>query len=133
MHFSILRHIFALHFKRDVLFGQREVFKTSKFINMNLQDLINSGQPIIITVGLLELETFAKNLISQTKTELEAEVIAQQNESYKTRLETCDFLKVDQSTLFRWSKRGYLMPVEVGGKRMYRMSDLKRILNGGGC
>lgn len=100
---------------------------------MNLQDLINSGQPIIITVGLLELETFAKNLISQTKTELEAEVIAQQNESYKTRLETCDFLKVDQSTLFRWSKRGYLMPVEVGGKRMYRMSDLKRILNGGGC
>lgn len=100
---------------------------------MNLQDLINSGQPIIITVGLLELETFAKNLISQTKTELEAEVIAQQAESYKTRLETCDFLKVDQSTLFRWAKRGYLMPVEVGGKRMYRMSDLKRILNGGGC
>lgn len=100
---------------------------------MNLQDLINNGQPVIITVGLLELETFAKNLISQTKTELEAEIIAQQAESYKTRLETCDFLKVDQSTLFRWSKRGYLTPVEIGGKRMYRMSDLKRILNGGGC
>ena len=98
---------------------------------MNLQDLINSGQPIIITVGLLELETFAKNLISQTKTALEAEVIAQQNESYLTRFETCNFLKVDQSTLFRWARRNYLSPVEVGGRRMYRKSDLQRILNGG--
>lgn len=74
---------------------------------------------------------FGKFLINQAKTELETEVIAQQNETYKTRLETCDFLKVDQSTLWRYAKRGYLMPVEVGGKRMYRMSDLKRILNGG--
>ena len=74
---------------------------------------------------------FAIFLIKNTKTELEAEVIAQQNESYLTRLETADFLKVDQATLWRWAKRGYLMPVEVGGKRMYRKSDLQRILNGG--
>lgn len=78
-----------------------------------------------------DLIDYGKFLISQTKKELEAELIASQSESYKTRLETCDFLKVDQSTLHRWAKRGYLMPIEMGGRRLYKMSDLKRILNGG--
>lgn len=100
---------------------------------MSLQELLNSGQNINITVGLSDLQTFAAELINQTKTELEAEVIAAKAETYLTRLETCEFLKVDQSTLFRWSKRNYLQPIEMGGKRMYRKSDLKRILNGGGC
>jgi len=96
-------------------------------------NLLNSDANFNITIQKSDLIDFAKFMISETKNELEAEVIAQHNESYLTRLETCDFLKVDQSTLFRWAKRGYLIPLEVGGKRMYRMSDLKRILNGGGC
>ena len=98
---------------------------------MSLQELINSGQTINITIGLSDLQKFATDLISQTKNELEAVIIADKAETYLTRLETCEFLKVDQSTLFRWSKRSYLMPMEVGGKRMYKMSDLKRILKGG--
>jgi len=94
-------------------------------------NLLTSESNLNITIKRSDLMDFGKFLINQAKTELETEVIAQQNETYKTRLETCDFLKVDQSTLWRYAKRGYLMPVEVGGKRMYRMSDLKRILNGG--
>jgi len=34
--------------------------------------------------------------------------------------------------LWRWAKRGYLVPIEVGGKRRYRMSEVKAILNVGG-
>ena len=98
---------------------------------MSLQELLNSGQPINITIGLSDLETFANNLIQKTKNDLEAVVIAAQAETYLSRAETCNMLKVDQSSLWRWAKRGYLMPVEVGGRRMYKMSDLKRILNGG--
>ena len=96
-------------------------------------NLLNSDANFNITIQKSDLMDFANFLIKNTKTELEAEVIAQQAETYLTRLETCDFLKVDQSTLWRFAKRGYLMPVEVGGRRLYRMSDLKRILNGGGC
>jgi len=98
---------------------------------MSLQELINSGQTINITIGLSDLQKFATDLISQTKNDLEADLIAAKSETYLTRLEACEHLQVDQSTLFRWAKRGYLLPIEVGGKRMYRMSDLKRILNGG--
>lgn len=95
-----------------------------------IQNLLNSDANFNVTIQKSDLIDFAKFMISETKNELEAEIIAAKAEEYITRLETTDFLKVDQSTLFRWAKRGYLMPVEVGGKRMYRMSDLKRILNG---
>ena len=98
---------------------------------MQLADLLQTNANISLTITLDDLRTFSNELIQSTKKELEAEVIAQQNESYLTRLETADFLKVDQATLWRWAKRGYLMPVEMGGRRLYRKSDLQRILNGG--
>ena len=36
---------------------------------------------------------------------------------------------VDRSTLWRWAKTGYLIPAEVGGKRLYKQSDIDIILN----
>ena len=38
--------------------------------------------------------------------------------------------EVNPSSLWRWRKRGYLVPAEIGGKRRYKMSDIRRILNG---
>ncbi|KAA2651618.1 MerR family transcriptional regulator, partial [Alistipes onderdonkii] len=38
-------------------------------------------------------------------------------------------LHVDPSTLWSWDKRGYLRKIEVGGKRLYRESDVEAILN----
>ena len=98
---------------------------------MQLTELLQTNANINLTISLDDLRTFSNELIQETKNQLEAEVTAQRNETYLTRLETCDFLKVDQATLWRWAKRGYLEPIEVGGKRMYRKSDLMRILNGG--
>lgn len=37
-------------------------------------------------------------------------------------------LHVDKSTLWRWAKIGYLVPIEVGGKRFYKQSDIDKIL-----
>mgnify|MGYP000854542107 CR=1 FL=1 len=98
---------------------------------MILEELLQTNANISLTVSLDDLRSFSTEFIRQTKTALEAELIATRQESYLTRLETAGFMKVDQATLWRWAKRGYLSPIEVGGKRMYRMSDLMRILNGG--
>ena len=98
---------------------------------MNVEELLQTNANISLTVSLDDLRTFSNELIQRTKSELEADIVATKNEVYLTRLETADFLKVDQATLWRWKQRSYLMPIEVGGKRMYRKSDLMRILNGG--
>lgn len=98
---------------------------------MTITEFLQTNANISVTITLEDLRTYSNELIQSTKKELEAEVIAQQNESYLTRLEACDFLKIDSATAWRWAKRGYLVPIEVGGKRMYRKSDLQRILKFG--
>jgi len=98
---------------------------------MNLQELLNSGQTINITVGLSDLRIFANDLIQSTKMELEQQITDANTETYPSPKKVCEILDIDLSTAWRWNKRGYLCHIEIGGKRRYRMSDVKAILNGG--
>jgi len=101
------------------------------FTIMNLLNLLESGNNITVSVSLADLKEFAIVLIDNTKRELELVVISDKAETYPSPKQVCEILNVDLSTLWRWNKRGYLCPSEVGGKRRYKMSDVKRILNGG--
>lgn len=98
---------------------------------MNLQHLLESGSNITVSVSLIDLKEFANTLIDNTKRELELAVISDKAETYPSPKQVCEILNVDLSTLWRWNKKGYLKPSEIGGKRRYKMSEVKRILNGG--
>jgi hypothetical protein len=124
--------VFLYRVQLDTSLAREKFFKLLNIIKMDLSNLIQTNANINLTITLDDLRTFTNELIQKTKNELEAVIIADKAEINVPRLEACEVLKVDQSTLFRWAKRGYLVPVEVGGKRMYKMSDLKQILNGGG-
>ena len=39
-------------------------------------------------------------------------------------------LKVCDTTLWTWAKRNYLVPVKIGSRVNYRLSDVKRIMEG---
>ncbi|WP_313098742.1 helix-turn-helix domain-containing protein [Epilithonimonas sp.] len=45
-----------------------------------------------------------------------------------TREETATFFDVDLSTLHNWKKKGILLPVGIGGRVYYRMSDIEKAL-----
>lgn len=98
---------------------------------MNIQELIKSGNSVSVMVESNDLKRFADYLIDQTKRELEEVVISDKAETYPTPKQVSEMLNVDTTTLWRWKNKGYLVPIEVGGKRRYRMSDIKKILNGG--
>ncbi len=98
---------------------------------MELSNLIQTGANINVTISLDDLRTFSNELIQQTKTDLEAVVNAELAETHLTTNQVSDYLGVNLSTLWRWAKRGYIVPIEVGGKRLYKMSEVKAILNGG--
>lgn len=84
---------------------------------------------VTITLGdLMEANTL---LIADTKRELEQLITDQNTETYPSRDKVMEMLGVSESTLWRWAKNGYLVPLNVGGKRRYRMSDVNRILKGG--
>ncbi|MBN1462682.1 MAG: helix-turn-helix domain-containing protein [Paludibacteraceae bacterium] len=97
----------------------------------NLKNLLEETGNITIAISLSDLKLFAVDIIETTKRDLEEVVISEKAETYPTPKQVCEILSVDASTLWRWNKRGYLCPAMVGGKRRYKMSDVKAILNGG--
>lgn len=45
-----------------------------------------------------------------------------------TKKEAQQMLRVCDATLWMWAKRGYLVPVKIGSRNHYRLSDVKRIM-----
>ena len=81
-----------------------------------------------ITLRVGEIVEAINYCVLTTRKELEQQIIDANTETYPSVAKVAEILDVDKSTLWRWQKQGYLVPIEVGGKRRYRMSDVKRIL-----
>lgn len=50
------------------------------------------------------------------------------NDEYMTSESAAEFLGVGKATLFRWEKKGKLLPTRMGhlGYRFYKIEDLKK-------
>ena len=83
-----------------------------------------------LTVQAGELLEMVNYCVLSTRKELEQQITDANTETYPSRQKVAEMLDVDLSTLHRWSKQNYLVPLEIGGKRRYKMSDVKKILNG---
>lgn len=91
-------------------------------------ELVDQYPDVNITVKAGELKEWAEYIVRLTHQELELQATNVKNETYLSRDEVAEMLRVDKSTLWRWNRDNYLVHIEVGGKRRYRMSDVKRIL-----
>lgn len=49
-------------------------------------------------------------------------------ESFLSREETMETLRVSSATLWRWKKSGFLVPVPMGSMDRYRQSDIDKIM-----
>ncbi len=77
-----------------------------------------------------DLLEFSNDLINRAKTELSTEIAEARKEKYLTREEVKQICGVCDATLWHWNKKNYLKTIKVGSKVRYRMSDVKRILEG---
>ena len=93
-------------------------------------ELAKQFPDVIISLKVGELIEAIDYCVNKTKKELEQQITDANTETYPSRQKVAEILDVNLSTLHRWQKQGYLIPVEVGGKRRYRMSDVKKILEG---
>lgn len=76
-----------------------------------------------------------KEILSEIINERIAVVIEKWNESNRdvelvTTEKAMELLDVSKSTMWRWKQRGYLVPVRIGGNDRYRLSDIKKIIEG---
>ena len=100
---------------------------------MNYANLVQAAKEcpdLVVSIKLSELVEANTLLIADTKRELEQLITDANTETYPSRGKVMEMLGVSEATLWRWAKNGYLVPLNVGGKRRYRMSDVKRILEG---
>lgn len=95
----------------------------------NLVVLATEYPELTVSVKLSDLLECNRQLIKETKNQLTQQVAEANEESYPTVDEVVSILGVSKTTLWRWAKQRYLNPVEIGGKRRYKMSDVKKLLN----
>lgn len=86
---------------------------------------------INVTIKVGDLLEAVEYCIEKSRKELEQLITDANTETYPSIEQTTKILDVTKTTLWRWQKSGYLVPLEVGGKRRYRMSDINAILEGG--
>jgi hypothetical protein len=61
--------------------------------------------------------------------ELQKELQTKDNsEELMTREETCQFLKIDSSTLWAWTNNGKVKAYGIGARRYYKKSELMECL-----
>lgn len=91
---------------------------------MNINELLTSGANVAITIAPAELKEFALFLID----ELSSKNRDSEPEIYMTPNEVADKLSVSKNTLWRWERMGYLVPVKVGRKSLYKRSEIDSLL-----
>jgi len=96
----------------------------------NIYTLAKECGNLTLSIKAGELVEAIDYCINKTRRELEQQITDANAETYPSVTKVAEILDVDKSTLWRWQKQGYLVPIEVGGKRRYKMSEVKRILEG---
>jgi hypothetical protein len=97
---------------------------------MSLYEILSTAPDLSITIKAGQLLECIDYCINKTRKELEQQITDANTETYPSVERVAEILDVDKSTLWRWCKQNYLVPVEIGGKRRYKMSDVNNILNG---
>lgn len=100
-------------------------------IRMNILDLLRNGTNITLSISVDDLREWHKEVINDTKQRLEDAIASEKQESYLGAQQVCDMLGMNMTTLWRWENKGYLVPAKVGGKRRFKYSEVKNILERG--
>ena len=90
---------------------------------MSIKEIININPNIQLVISAADLKEFALELLA------EREKSSSKSDKYLTIAETSEKYGVSQSTLWRWSKMGYLPKHKLGGKSFYRVSDILKLID----
>lgn len=97
--------------------------------DLDFLDFNSDSRPVVYVLRDEDLRKFAANLIKAGRKEREQEIRDEStSDIYYTRAEVKKILKRCDSTLTKWATSGYLVPCYVGGKYLYRKSDVDVIL-----
>ncbi len=84
---------------------------------------------ILENLSVDQLQQLIGTTVRNSIVELQKQIQTQSdNEALMTREETCQFLKVDSSTLWAWTNQGKVKAYGIGARRYYKKSELLECL-----
>lgn len=76
-----------------------------------------------------DIEEIVSKITSKVVYAIKEESKANKEDEILSVSETCNKYGVSKSTLWRWKKHKYLVPVRMGSKCFYKKSDIIKALN----
>lgn len=99
-------------------------------MEQNFLSQIKGGGNFILQISTNDLREIMRSFYHDER-KREEEAFRQRNEKPSiSRKEAAKMLDVSLATLWKWAKDGYLVPVKIGTKVMYKMSDVEALLKG---
>ncbi len=101
-------------------------------------EMVQSGAQFKVELSSYDLMKFAEELVKKTMEEQRLLDAARQSRMEKENSGTEKFLTVQEAakmcnvcitTLYTWSKQGYLVPCKIGRSKRYALSDINRLLS----
>ncbi len=93
-----------------------------------IQDILEKRGSTLLLISAEDLKKTIKDTVSEARRILEAEVVNGKGEILLTTNEVIERLSISRKTLYNWEKRKYLVPIEIGGKKRFKLSDVNTIL-----
>lgn len=97
-----------------------------------LSNIEKCGDHISITLTGKGVSAIARVIQSRLDAEdnMPLEEERKDDDTLISKQDVKDRFNVSDTTLWLWGKKNYLVPVKIGRKVMYRLSDIKRLVNG---
>lgn len=96
---------------------------------IDIAELAKHCPDVTISIKVGDLMEANKQLVEDLRISLEKQIRDKREEKYLSSDDVCEMLNVSKPTLWRWEKMDYLIPIRVGGKVRYKLSDVKQILD----
>ncbi|MBQ4549136.1 MAG: helix-turn-helix domain-containing protein [Bacteroidales bacterium] len=96
---------------------------------IDIAELAKHCPDVTISIKIGDLMEANKQLVEDLRISLEKQIRDEHEERYLSSDDVCDMLNVSKPTLWRWEKIDYLIPIRVGGKVRYKLSEVKQILD----
>ncbi len=94
------------------------------------ETLIETNARLAITISGEELKEFINDVMADARIKAESDIKERQSEECIDKEEVKRMLRVCDTTLWKWAKRGKLVPQKVGSRNMYRKLDVLAVLKG---
>lgn len=93
-----------------------------------MQTIIEGNPAITISVNAADLRNVVVEIVKQERQRIKDAIEASRELPTMTRSQAAKALHVHINTLDRWAAEGYINPVKIGTKVLYKASDIDTML-----